>query len=81
MVKVELGGPLKNAAGGRTEFECEAGNIKELLTRLGEQHPELKPALDKGVTVVIDGEVYRDAWFQPIPPGSEVHLLPRLAGG
>ena len=81
MIRVALGGHLKSAAGGRSEFELEAANIRELLTRLGEDHPELKPVLDKGVAVAIDGEIYRDAWFQPIPPGSEVYILPRIAGG
>jgi molybdopterin converting factor small subunit len=81
MVRVTVSGPLKSAAGGQTEFEVEAANIREMLTRLAEQHPRLKPLLDKGVTVAIDGQIYRDAWFQPIPPGSEVHLLPRMAGG
>ena len=51
------------------------------LARLGEDYPGLKPQLDRGVSVSIDGKIYRDAWFQPIPPGSEVFLLPRLAGG
>lgn len=81
MVKVQLGGPLRNAAGGQTEFEVEAANIKQLLARLGESQPRLKPVLDKGVAVAIDGQIYRDAWFQPIPPGSEVFILPRMAGG
>ena len=41
----------------------------------------LKPILDRGVAVAIDGEIYRDAWFQPIPPDSEVFILPPIAGG
>jgi molybdopterin converting factor small subunit len=81
MVRVVLGGALKNAAGGETEFEVEAANIRQLLTRLESDHPRLKPVLQRGVAVAIDGQIYRDAWFQPIPPGSEVYLLPRMAGG
>jgi molybdopterin synthase sulfur carrier subunit len=81
MIRVTLSGPLKSAAGGRTEFEVEARNIREMLDRIAAEQPRLKPLLDKGVAVAIDGEIYRDAWFQPIPPGSEVHLLPRMAGG
>ncbi len=81
MVRVTLAGPLQTAAGGQSEFELEAANIRELLTRLSEDHPKLKPVIDKGVTVAIDGEIYRDAWFQPIPPDSEVYILPRMAGG
>jgi molybdopterin synthase sulfur carrier subunit len=81
MVQVVLPGSLKAAAGGRTKLEVEASNIRQLLTRLAEDYPRLKPQLDRGVSISIDGKIYRDAWFQPIPPESEVYLLPRLAGG
>lgn len=81
MVQVRLSGSLKAAAGGRSEFEVDAANIHQLLTRLGEQHPKLKPVLDRGVAVSIDGQIYRDDRFRPIPPGSEVFILPRMAGG
>jgi len=81
MVEVVLWGSLKSAAGGKTKFEVEASNIRQLLTRLGEACPGLKPQLERGVSVSIDGRIYRDAWFQPIPPRGEVYILPRLAGG
>jgi molybdopterin converting factor small subunit len=81
MVQVKLSGPLKAAAGGRAEVEIEATTIHQLLLRLGEAHPKLKPALDRGVAVSIDGQIYRDDWFRPIPQGSEVFILPRMAGG
>ena len=81
MVRVKLGGPLMSQAGGATEFAVEAGTIRELLTRLGELHPELKPVLDRGVTVAVDGTIYRGAFLAPIPEGSEVYLLPALVGG
>ncbi len=76
-----LGGPLRSAAGGAAQVDVEAVNIRELLTGLGDAHPKLKPIIDKGVAVSIDGQIYRDAWFQPISPDSEVHVLMPLAGG
>jgi len=81
MVRVTLGGTLKNAAGGQSEFDVEADNIRQILDQLGNQAPQLKPVLDKGVAVAIDGRIYRDAWLEPVPPDSEVFILPRLAGG
>jgi molybdopterin converting factor small subunit len=68
-------------AGGATEFEVEAATIRELLERLGALYPQLKPVLDRGVAVAIDGTIYRGAFLAPIPEGSEVYLLPALAGG
>jgi molybdopterin converting factor small subunit len=81
MVKVVLWGSLKPLAGGEAALEVEASNIGEMLRRLVEEHPGLKPHIERGVSVSIDGQIYRDAWFQRIPEGSEVFLLPRLAGG
>lgn len=81
MVRVKLSGPLKVAAGGEAELEVEAANIRQLLTRLGELHPKLKPMLERGAAVAIDGQIYRDDWFRAIPEGSEVVILPRMAGG
>jgi len=81
MVRVRLGGTLSSLAGGKTEFEVEATNIREMLDRLGEAYPQLKPMLAKGVAVSIDGEIYRSSWFQPVKPESEIYLLPPMKGG
>lgn len=81
MTAVRLSGTLKAYAGGRETFEVAGGTVKELLAELGAQCPKLKPLLDQGVAVAIDGQIYRDAWFQPVKPDSEVYILPRLAGG
>ncbi|MEX2648871.1 MAG: MoaD/ThiS family protein [Alphaproteobacteria bacterium] len=81
MAQVKLGGTYKSYTGGRTEFDVEAKNIREILSGLAVLCPDLKPVLDKGVTVAIDGQIFRNAWFQPVRPDSEVHILPRMAGG
>ena len=81
LVKVELGGALKAAAGGEGVYEVQAGNVRQLLDALVRDHPELEKVFGRGVAVAIDGQIFRDAWFEPIPEGAEVVLLPRLAGG
>jgi sulfur-carrier protein len=81
MVTVKLGGPLQSQAGGAKVFEVEAANIRELLERLGEMYPELRPMLDRGVTVAVNGTIFRGAFLAPVPAGSEVYLLPALVGG
>ncbi len=81
MAKVVLWGSLKQAAGGQTEIEMDAKNVREVLDTLAERYPKLKPQLDRGVSVSIDGVMFRDAWFAPIKPDSEVYVLPRMAGG
>ena len=81
MVRVRLGGPLMSQVGGATEFEVEATTINELLIQLGERYPQLRPVLERGVAVAVDGNIYRGAFLAPIRDGSEVFLLPALVGG
>jgi sulfur-carrier protein len=81
MLRVRLGGPLMSQAGGVTEFEVEAATIRELLARLGELYPELRPVLDRGVAVAVNGTIYRGAFLAPLPQGSEIYPLPALVGG
>jgi hypothetical protein len=52
-----------------------------MLKRLGDQHPKLKPMLEKGVSVSLNGQIYRDPAYQPIPPNAEIFILPKMAGG
>lgn len=81
MVKVVLWGSLRTATGGVAEVEIEAATFKDLLDRLAEAHPGLRPQIARGVSVAIDGVIYREAWFTPIPPGAEVVLMPYMTGG
>jgi len=81
LVHVKLGGTLKSYARGREGFDLEAANVREMLERLGEACPALKPLLERGVAVAIDGAIYREAWFQPLRSESEIFILPKLAGG
>jgi hypothetical protein len=37
--------------------------------------------LAEGVAIAIDGEIFQDAWLEPIPPESEVHVIPQIVGG
>ena len=81
MVKVTLNGSLRSKVDGQAEIEVDAENVRDLFRQLGARYPKLKPVLDDGVVVAIDNRIYREAVFEPIPPGSDVHLLPKLAGG
>jgi molybdopterin synthase sulfur carrier subunit len=81
MVKVIVWGSLKTATNNRAEVEIEASDIRELLARLAEQYPGLKPQIDRGVSVSIDGLIYSTTRVAKIQPDSEVVLLPRLTGG
>ncbi|QFT99052.1 hypothetical protein FIU85_17190 [Roseovarius sp. THAF8] len=81
MVQVTIWGSLARFTDDAREVEVEAENLRQLLDGLAQKYPGLKPQLDRGVSVSIDGRVYNDNWFQPIRPDSEVVLLARLKGG
>lgn len=81
MVRVRLWGSLRQAADGKTEVDVEAATFKEVLDRLVEAHPGLAPQIERGVSMALDGVIYREAWFTPIRPESEVVLMPYMTGG
>ncbi|MCZ4351597.1 MoaD/ThiS family protein [Roseovarius aestuarii] len=81
MVQVKLWGSLRGHADGAETVEVEASNFKELLDALSVKYPGLKPQIDRGVSLAVDGLVYRNSWFTPVKPDSEVVLMPYMKGG
>ena len=81
MARVVVWSSLKRYTGGQAELQIDAINVRQLLDKLGVAYPGLKPQLDRGVSVAIDGVIFRDGWLEPLKPNSEVFLLPRMAGG
>lgn len=81
MVSVKLWGSLRDLAEGQETVEVEASNFKELLDALVAKYPALKPQIDRGVSLAVDGLVYRNSWFTEVKPDSEVVLMPYMKGG
>ena len=81
MARVVLIGNLAQLTGGVAEFRISATSVKHLFQQLAELHPAIGPHLEEGVAVAIDGQIYQDAFLEPIGPDSEVFLLPQIAGG
>ena len=81
MARVVLMDAFKRFTGGRLEFDLEVETIGHLMRVLGERFPEMKPHLDEGVAVAIDGQIYQETWTEAIPPDAEVHLIPQIGGG
>ena len=81
MVHVVLWGALKSASGGKDAVEIEARDIRELFRKLEAEYPGMKPHIERGIAVSINGRIFRDSWGERIPENAEVYLLPRIAGG
>ncbi|MCY4221187.1 MAG: MoaD/ThiS family protein [Thiotrichales bacterium] len=81
MARVHFTGNFRQLAGGDEEVSIDASTVRELLLKLGEHYPSLAPHLDEGVALAIDGVIHQDALFSRIEPHSDVHLMPKIAGG
>ena len=81
MARVVLNGNLRRFSGGESDFELDVGNVRQLFAALGARYPEMAPHLEEGIAVAIDGEIFQDALFADIGPDSEVHIIPKIAGG
>jgi len=81
MVKVKLWGSLRTLADGNEYVEVEASNFKQLLDQLSTKYPALKPQIKRGVSLALDGVIYREAWFTEISNENEIVLMPYMVGG
>ena len=59
----------------------EASTIGQMIKQLDARFPGLGKQIDESMAVAIDGEIFQDSLIDPIPPNSEVHLIPKIAGG
>jgi hypothetical protein len=66
--------------GGVETLAVDAPRIHELMLALTERFPDLAGPLAE-MAVAIDGEIHHDAGYQKLGPDSEIHLIPRIAGG
>jgi molybdopterin synthase sulfur carrier subunit len=89
-VRVKIPTQLRAAAGGASEAEVDGGTVAEVLDGLFTQFTELRGRIsDEGgslrrfVNVYVGGEDIRflDGLDTTVPDGSEVTILPAVAGG
>lgn len=80
MAKVVFPDHLLTHTGGEREIEVFAANYRDLLVALEERWPGVREPLNKAA-VAIDGQIYQDAFLEPIEPDSEVFFMSRIEGG
>ena len=82
MAKIVLTSGLGNQyAGGQTELEIEAVDVRRLVAALEERFPGIAAEINREMAVAIDGLIYQDTFLEHIRPDSEVYFLPRIGGG
>lgn len=71
---------LLTLTGGQREVSVTAENYRELVEKCEARWPGIGERLSKSA-VAIDGQIYQDAFLEPVEPGSEVFFMPRIEGG
>ena len=80
MARVHLPSGLTRHTGGVETVDVEASRVPDLIAALRDRFPQIADRLEE-MAVAIDGEIYADPGYQPLRADSEVHLVPRIAGG
>ena len=80
MARVHLPSGLTRHTGGVETVDVEASRVPDLIAALRDLFPQIADRLEE-MAVAIDGEIYADPGYQPLRADSEVHLVPRIAGG
>jgi molybdopterin synthase sulfur carrier subunit len=89
-VTVKIPAQLRSAAGGEAQAEVDGATVAEVFDGLFERFDELRPriydedgSLRRFVNVYLAGEDIRflDGLATPVPDGSELTILPAVAGG
>jgi molybdopterin synthase sulfur carrier subunit len=89
-VVVKIPTQLRAAAGGEAEAQVDGATVQEVLDGLYERHEELRVriadddgSLRRFVNVYLAGEDIRflDGLATPVSDGSELTILPAVAGG
>jgi molybdopterin converting factor small subunit len=78
---VMTGIAARRLTGGLTEFDVEADTVHRMIRELDKRYPGLGHQIDEGMAIAIDGEIYQDAYLQPLQPDSEIVLIPKIGGG
>ena len=80
MVRVVLSNPMLAVTGSAKELDVTATDFRQLTLGLMDQWPELAELIDSSA-VAIDGQIYQDAFAEPLQEQSEVFFMPRIEGG
>lgn len=78
---VSISSRVRDLTGGLDTFDVDAGTVGGLIRALEARFPGLGALVEDEMSLAIDGEVFQDAPSEPLQPGTEVVLIPRISGG
>ena len=80
-VNVYLWTSLKKFTNEEDKLSIEAKSIGELVGVLERDFPGLKPFIDSGISLAVNGELSNPNSNEPLPDGAEIYLMQKLKGG
>ncbi len=88
-VKVRIPTPLQKLTDGKTEVECTATNVTELVEALERDYPGMKERLSEGgkirrfINIYVNDEDIRfvNKEATVLKEGDQVSIVPAIAGG
>ena len=80
MAKIVFSDNFLSVTDGVREIQSTTLNYRDLVSELVRRWPDLSQLLEK-TAVAIDGDIYQDAFLEPIGPDSEVFFMARIEGG
>ena len=89
-VTVRLPGALREATGGKTKLQASAGTLAEVISDIDRRHPGFRSrVLDESGAIRTYVNVYigdddaraKGGTRATVPDGSEVMVIPAMAGG
>lgn len=80
MATVFLPSELAAIAGGPDSFHIDAARVDDLIRQLTQRYPAMASVIAR-MAVAVDGEIHNDPDYLPLAPDTEVHFVPRIAGG
>jgi molybdopterin converting factor small subunit len=80
VAKITLPDECAAITGGACTLDIAAENYRDLRAQLAQRWPNLDELLER-YAVAIDGQIYQDAFMEPLRADSEVFFMPRIEGG
>lgn len=80
MARIVFPDHLLQTTDGTRELELAAATFRDLLRALELRWPGSESVFAK-CAVAIDGQIYQDAFLEPLSPASEVFFMQRIEGG
>lgn len=80
MATVYFSSGLARYTGGIASLEIDARRVQELIQAVLVRFPQLAEPIEL-MSIAVDGEIHQHADYVALSATSEVHLVPRIAGG